>query len=258
MLELRIAEKCYGAGAGRRVVLRDISFAARAGEVIAVLGASGIGKTTLLRILLGLDRDFDGMLRGPAGPVGAIFQEPRLLPWQNIAENIRLVRSREVPAPDVPALLAEAEVPGVGALMPGELSLGMAQRVAFARALAVKPRTIIADEPFASLDPGVAAALARRLGERARRVRTLVLFSTHNLHLAVSAASRVLVLSGAPATLVADVPLPDDAPDLVREQLEAEFGFLNGQVNGFRTDPASGSGAGTEGRRVETEGHREI
>lgn len=230
MLEVRIAEKCFSAGAGgRRTVLRDISFAAGPGEMIAVLGASGIGKTTLLRILLGLDCDFDGELRGPAGPVGAIFQEPRLLPWQSVAENIRLVRSRDVPAPDIPALLAEAEVPGVGALMPAELSGGMAQRVAFARALAVKPRTIIADEPFASLDPGVAAALARRLAERARQVGTLVLFSTHNLHLAVSAASRILVLSGAPATLVADLPVPDGTPNAVREQLEAGFGFLNGQ-----------------------------
>ena len=237
MLEAEIAEKSYGSGAGgRRMVLRDIGFAAGTGEVIAILGASGVGKTTLLRILVGLDRDFNGVLRGPTGPVGVIFQEPRLLPWQSVADNIRLVRSREMPEPDVPALLAEAELPGVGAHMPAELSGGMAQRVAFARALAVKPRTIIADEPFASLDPGVAAMLATCLTERARRMGTLILFSTHNVDLAVSVASRVIVLSGSPATLVADLAVPEGGSVGIREQLEAGYGFLNGQVDSFKTD----------------------
>ncbi len=234
MLRLRIETKAYAREPGtQHLILRDISFDAASGEVIALLGPSGIGKTTVLRIILGLDGDFKGELLGPPAPVGAIFQEPRLLPWMSVAKNLLLVRSREMQRPDIAAALQDAQLPAIGAMMPAELSLGMARRAAIARAFALNPRTIIADEPFASLDRSLATRLGAVFSARAQQRGTLVLFSTHDLDLALETASRVLVLSGSPATLAGDIAVPADGDAALRarmhEELTGRFDFLAAQ-----------------------------
>ncbi len=232
-LSVRIQEKRFGepSSPGRsraHDVLRDVAFTAVPGEILTLFGPSGTGKTTTLRIVLGLDRDFEGSVRRPPGRVGTVFQEPLLLPWLTVADNIRLVALPGDPAPDVDALLNEVGLPGAAGRRPRELSLGMARRAALARALAVSPGLLVLDEPFASLDAGLGAQLARVVAERARRDGTLVLLASHDLDQALAVASRVLVLSGQPATLAADLPVPRGgaATAQLREDLHRRFPFL--------------------------------
>ncbi len=160
-LDLRVRAKSFVAPDGaRRAVLGDIRLRARPGEVLALLGRSGSGKSTLLRIALGLDADFDGHVTLPHGRIGAVFQEPRLLPWLTVEANLRLVVSADMPPPDIAGLLADVGLPDAASLRPGALSLGMARRAALARALAVSPILLVLDEPFVSLDRRLAATLA--------------------------------------------------------------------------------------------------
>jgi sulfonate transport system ATP-binding protein len=210
-------------------ILRDIAFSASPGEVIAILGPSGIGKSTILRICLGLDRDFQGSVRRPPGRLGVMFQEPRLMPWLTVEENLRLVE----PLVDVGAVLEEVMLPGVEKLLPSTLSLGMARRAALARALAVEPQTLLLDEPFASLDPSLATALGARIADRALKRGTLVLLSTHEVDQALAMATRVLVLADDPATLSADIAVPargnGAAVARLRQHLLTQFEFLGNQ-----------------------------
>jgi sulfonate transport system ATP-binding protein len=241
MLEVTIRSKDFLPPRGAaRPVLRDIAFGSGTGQVLALLGPSGIGKSTALRIILGLDRDFTGSVRLPPGRLGVMFQEPRLLPWLSVEANLMLVQPDGMKPPDVAALLDEVMLPPVRAMMPSSLSLGMARRVALARALAVDPAVLVLDEPFASLDQGLAAALGARIAERARRRGTLVLLSTHDVDQALATASRILVFAGEPGTLAADIVVPPTgdaaAVERLRQDLLGRFTFLG--RNGVGREPA--------------------
>ncbi|WP_264711831.1 ATP-binding cassette domain-containing protein [Limobrevibacterium gyesilva] len=211
-------------------MLREVRFRAAPGEFIALFGPSGVGKTTTLRIVLGLDTAFTGRVRRGRGRIGVVFQEPRLAPWLNVADNLRLVATDGVPAPDIPTLLDEVGLSGGGGHMPRELSLGMARRAALARALAVTPDLLVLDEPFASTDPQLGASLATMTARWARRRGATVLLATHDLDQALAVADRVLVLFGHPATLAADLAVPEAtdgaAVALMRETLLLRFPFL--------------------------------
>jgi ABC-type nitrate/sulfonate/bicarbonate transport system ATPase subunit len=231
VLDVRIRSKAFPASRGTtRQVLRDIAFSAAAGEILVLLGPSGVGKSTIIRIVVGLDAAFDGSLRRPAGNIGVMFQEPRLLPWLTVEDNLALVRPDGARAADIAALLEDALLPPVAKLLPSELSLGMARRVALARALAVDPETLVLDEPFASLDIKLAVALGASIVDRVRRRGTLVLLSTHDIDQALAMASRILVVANDPGTLVADLTVPDrdDAAAMagMREHLLTRFTFL--------------------------------
>jgi ABC-type nitrate/sulfonate/bicarbonate transport system ATPase subunit len=220
-LEVAIRVKRYGA----LPVLRDVGFSAGAGEVLALLGASGAGKSTTLRIAMGLDGVFEGTVRRPAGRLGVVFQEPRLLPWLTTADNLRLV-AEHLPAAEIEALLAEVGLAGAGAKLPLALSLGMARRAALARALAVEPALLVLDEPFASLDAQRGAGLAAVVARRARTHATTVLLATHDLGQALAIADRVLVLAGHPATLAADIRCRAADAAALRQDLLGRFPFL--------------------------------
>jgi NitT/TauT family transport system ATP-binding protein len=204
-------------------VLRGVHFTAAPGEVLALLAPSGTGKTTSLRIAMGLDRHFTGSVQRPAGRLGAVFQEPRLLPWLSVAANLRLVDPALSDA-DVGAWLAMAGLPDCADAMPKQLSLGMARRVALARALAVRPALLVLDEPFASLDARLGAALGHAVAAHARATGAIVLMATHDLDQALATADRLLVLSGtAPASMGADLLVSEtNAVDL-----RARYGFLD-------------------------------
>jgi NitT/TauT family transport system ATP-binding protein len=224
MFEARIDRKFFIAPDGaRRQVLRDIHIAIAPGEVIALLGSSGIGKSTTLRILLGLDPAFDGERQHRDGRIGVVFQDPRLLPWLTVADNLRLVVTDTMPRPDITALLRMVRLPNAAGLYPRQLSLGMARRAALARALAVSPELLVLDEPFASLDPQLAKALADVVGRWTRDTGAAVLLATHDLAQALQLASRVLVLAGTPATLAADVPVPANSDPATRAALQADL-----------------------------------
>ncbi len=217
-LRVAIKAKSYG---GTKVLAR-MDFTAAPGEVLALLAPSGTGKTTALRIVLGLDRDFVGRVDRPAGRVGAVFQDPRLLPWMDVAGNLRLVAPDLIPG-ELDALLALVGLADVAGRMPRALSLGMARRVALARALAVRPSLLVLDEPFASLDPMLAGRLARDVAAAARARGAIVLLATHDLDQALATSDRILVLSGAaPASLAADLPAAAAGAEAVRRR----FPFL--------------------------------
>jgi ABC-type nitrate/sulfonate/bicarbonate transport system ATPase subunit len=235
MLEVSIQSKVFATpGRAPRQILADIAFNAVPGEILAILGPSGIGKSSILRIVLGLDHNFQGSVRRPPGRIGVMFQEPRLPPWLTVAENLRLVQ----PDANVSGLLEEVMLPGVEAQLPSALSLGMARRASFARALAVDPQMLVLDEPFASLDRNLGGDLCIRVAERARRFGTLVLLTTHDLDQALTMATRVLLLAGSPATLAADIVVPNHADGVaitrLRQNLLTRFAFL-GQPE--RTEP---------------------
>jgi ABC-type nitrate/sulfonate/bicarbonate transport system ATPase subunit len=225
-LSVAIARKAYAG----RAVLDEVEFEVEPREVVALFGASGTGKSTTLRIALGLDRDFTGQVHRGPGRVGVMFQEPRLLPWLTLAENIRLVATEGVPAPDIGALLASVGLADAAGLLPRALSLGMARRAALARALAVAPALLVLDEPFASLDPALAATLAARVAAEAREGGAAVLIATHGLDQALTIADRVLVLHGSPARLAADLPVAGNgSAGALRSLLLARFPFLGAE-----------------------------
>ena len=214
-LEVNIRNKCFRAASGaRRHVLGEISFALLPGEVGALVGPSGCGKTTLLRIIAGLDGDFDGRVRLPApGKLGVVFQEPRLLPWRSVEDNVRLLAPHAGEA-ELSELFATLELSEHRRHYPGELSLGLARRVALARAFAVKPDLLVLDEPFVSLDAKLAVRLRAELAELVSRRPVTTLLVTHSIEEAVGLADRIILLTPSPARVLADVPI--DAPRRVR------------------------------------------
>jgi NitT/TauT family transport system ATP-binding protein len=231
-LVVRIDSKSYPAACGmRREVLSGVTFRAGRGEILALLAPSGAGKTTLLRTVLGLDRDFHGSVTRPEGRLGVMFQEPRLLPWLSVAENLDLVEGDA--EDEIPARLAEVGLGDAAGLHPRALSLGMARRVALVRALLGAPALLALDEPFASLDPQAAASLAALVVRQAREHGALVLLATHDLDQALGLADRLLVLGGRPARLAADWPVARPAaPSALRRELLAAFPFLRGGDDG--------------------------
>jgi ABC-type nitrate/sulfonate/bicarbonate transport system ATPase subunit len=228
-LELHIRHKSYSAASGGRLhVLGEISFSLANGEVAAVVGPSGCGKTTLLRIIVGLDRDFDGSVARPAhGRLGVVFQEPRLLPWRTVEENVRLAAPQAGEA-TLSTLFATLGLAAHRRHYPGELSLGLARRVALARAFAFEPELLALDEPFVSLDAALVEKLRAELVELVSRRPTTTLLVTHSIEEAIGLADRIFLLSRSPARVIAEVPIerprsPRSAAELavIRDKLRA-------------------------------------
>ena len=166
-LDIQIRAKRFG----EAVVLRDLNLQIEDGEVVAITGRSGVGKTTLLNIIAGLDLAFEGKV-SPApddSRVGYVFQEPRLLPWRTVSENLCLACGITLEAAQ--QWLADVGLAGEGEKVPGQLSLGMQRRVAVARALAIRPDVLLLDEPFASLDAETATEMRTLLRACWRRTR---------------------------------------------------------------------------------------
>jgi ABC-type nitrate/sulfonate/bicarbonate transport system ATPase subunit len=205
-LDVQIKEKSYGTASGGRLhVLGNLAITLASGEVAALIGPSGCGKTTLLRIIVGLDADFTGTVQLPAhGRLGIVFQEPRLLPWRTVEENVRLV-APQASAAALDALFATLGLADHRRHYPGELSLGLARRVALARAFAVGPELLVLDEPFVSLDAELATRLRAELAELVARRPVTTLLVSHDVDEVIGLADRVFLLSGAPARLLADL-----------------------------------------------------
>jgi ABC-type nitrate/sulfonate/bicarbonate transport system ATPase subunit len=219
-LDVRIKGKSYRAVSGGRLdVLGEVSIVLGRGEVAAVVGPSGCGKTTLLRIIAGLDRDFDGSVELPRdGKLGVVFQEPRLLPWRTVDDNVRLAAPQASDAA-LAALYATLGLVEHLRHYPGELSLGLARRVALARAFAVEPDLLALDEPFVSLDAALAARLRAELIELVSHRPVTTLLVTHDLDEAVRLADRVILLSPSPACVLADVPIANARTSRSTEEL---------------------------------------
>ncbi|MGH6801296.1 MAG: ABC transporter ATP-binding protein [Methylocella sp.] len=203
-LKISIARKVLRTASGQtRAVLHDVAFSLRQGEICALLGPSGCGKTTLLRIISGLDTAFEGEVVLPSPHrIGMVFQEPRLLPWRSVAQNLCLVGSSS--EDDLAEIVAALGLSKHLDHFPGELSLGLARRVAIARAFAVKPDLLLLDEPFVSLDAALAAQLREELLALVLKRKATTLIVTHDVEEAISLAGRIVILSAAPGRLIAD------------------------------------------------------
>ncbi|MGQ9371409.1 ABC transporter ATP-binding protein [Azospirillum sp. A39] len=211
-------------------MLRDLRLEVPRHQVVALVGPSGCGKTTLLNLVAGLDDRFDGAIERPSGRLAVVFQNPRLLPWRTVAQNLALAMPAGTPDLDgrIDALLAAVGLDGQRDVFPNHLSLGMQRRVAVARAFLVEPELLLLDEPFVSLDAATAARLRGLLRDLLARHPATVLLVTHDLREAIALADRLVVLGGSPATVVRDVPvaLPERSPAAV----EAFYREVSGAV----------------------------
>jgi NitT/TauT family transport system ATP-binding protein len=191
----------------RAEVLRDVMFGLDRGLIGVMVGPSGCGKTTTLKIIAGLDSDYQGtVVRPAAGKLGVVFQEPRLLPWRSVEDNVRLVAPGADPA-RLSTLFQVLELTHHRSHYPGELSLGLARRVALARALAVTPDILLLDEPFVSLDDALAARLRDELVTLVDNRALTTLMVTHDVDEAARLADRVFLLSARPARVLVEVPI---------------------------------------------------
>lgn len=211
-IAIDIGEKRYKAQAGGpgREIFRGFRLDVAAGDFVALLGESGIGKTTLLNIVAGLDRDFRGQVRfGTKAPrLAYAFQNPRLLPWRSVVENVALpLPAGEPGRRRALAMLGEVGLAELADAYPERLSLGQQRRVALARAFAIEPDVLLMDEPFVSLDEAGAARLRDLLRRLLARRPATVLFVTHDRREAVELADRIVVLEGTPVRIVRDMPL---------------------------------------------------
>jgi sulfonate transport system ATP-binding protein len=212
-VRLTDVSKAYGAGPSRLLALDDVSLTVADGEFVCIIGASGCGKSTLLNLVAGLDKPTSGQVDTGRRRVGLMFQEPALFPWLTAGRNVELaLRARGVPRSQRPALTAElldtVRLGGFAGKRPHELSGGMRQRVAMARALALDADVLLMDEPFGALDAMTRDLLHDEL-ERICAERTLtVLFVTHNVREAARLGDRVILLSSRPGRVIEEYTLP--------------------------------------------------
>jgi sulfonate transport system ATP-binding protein len=227
MLEISGIGKTYANGT---VAIRDVTLAIKEGEIAVVVGGSGCGKSTLLRLLSGLDRPTQGFVRvdgnvitSPHPAVGIVFQEPRLLPWLTVAQNVGF-GLEGVPKAErktrVEAALSRVGLADYAKRWPRELSGGQGQRVAIARALVARPSVLLLDEPFSALDAFTRAELQDHLLELWEDTKPTLVLVTHDIEEAVVLASRIVVMSPHPGRVAAiqDVSLPRP-----RDRLSPDF-----------------------------------
>lgn len=230
----------FGKGSTRVDVLADLNLSIKAGESVALLGPSGCGKSTLLRLIAGLDEPSQGTVLVDGEPVtgsdprcAVVFQEPRLLPWKNLHDNVRLGARGLLDSAQITALLAEVGLSGFERHLPKEVSGGMAQRTALARGLAGNPGVLLLDEPFAALDALTRLHMQDLLAEVAAHSGATVVFVTHDIDEALHLADRVVVLAGRGEGIAeiirVDTPRPRDRSDAalapLRQELLSRFGI---------------------------------
>lgn len=192
MITVSISEKRFGDD----LVLGPIAFGIAQGETVALVGPSGIGKSTLLRLVSGIDTDFTGHIDRPQA-MAMVFQEPTLLPWRSALENLTLLHPG-LPPERALAALDEVGLTGKETLFPGQLSLGQQRRLALARAFAGQPDLLIMDEPFVSLDAAAADRMLTLTEQLIARHQPATLFVTHDMAEATRLAHRTLTLEGGP------------------------------------------------------------
>jgi NitT/TauT family transport system ATP-binding protein len=205
---IRIEEKTHIGADGTRIpAIRDLVLDITSQSMTVLMGPSGCGKTTLMRIVAGLDDQYVGEVNVPeTARLGFMFQEPRLLPWRTVRQNIDIV-APGISSTDLERLAASLGIADMLPRFPQELSLGLARRVALARAFAIKPDLLLLDEPFVSLDERTADRLRRLLLQVWSARPTTAILVTQNAREAILLADQLVLLAPRPTHVVAIVPI---------------------------------------------------
>ncbi|OLT04571.1 ABC transporter ATP-binding protein [Pseudonocardia sp. CNS-004] len=218
------------------VALTDVSMSLDSGEFVTVVGPSGCGKSTLLRLASGLETATGGSIEVSARATSYVFQDATLLEWRTALRNVELVgelrgASREERRSRARAALDLVGLTGFESQHPRQLSGGMRMRVSLARALVAEPDLALFDEPFGALDEITRLQMQTELQRIFRQERFAGLFITHSVSEAVYLSTRVLVMSGRPGRIVAEIPIPWDYPRPPELRYSAEFGEITGRVS---------------------------
>jgi len=239
-LSVRAVSKTFLSARGHRVeALRDVSFEVASGEFICLIGPSGSGKSTVLNILAGLEVPDGGAVSvggrpvtGPGPDRALLFQDPALFPWMSVRANVEFaLRLLDVPreerATRAATWINKVHLMRFADAQPHELSAGMRQRAALARALACHPDVLLADEPFGALDAQTRELLQHELQEVWAETNTTFVFVTHNVREAALLADRVLLMSAGPGTLLEEyrirVPRPRHLEDALLSRVVVDI-----------------------------------
>ena len=245
-VEVRGLTHSYLVGDRSVTALDGVDLTVNDGEFVAVVGPSGCGKTTLLGIVAGLLEPASGQVSVLGGSsesarraraLGLVTQDPGLLPWLNVASNVRLtldITGRGVDADErVGELLERVGIAQFARYFPGQLSGGMRQRVALARALAHQPRLLLMDEPFGALDELSREEMRLELLRVWEHERTSVMFVTHSIREAVLLADRVVVMNGQPGRVTADVKIDLARPRSALQEESPPYLDLVARIRGL-------------------------
>jgi sulfonate transport system ATP-binding protein len=217
MIELHRVSKRYDTGL---LAVDGVDLAVAAHEIVAVIGPSGCGKSTLLRLIAGLEVPSSGLVEvaghrvsGPDRAVGIVFQQPRLMPWLTVERNVGFgLDGPRFSSEEVSEAIARVGLSGFAEAFPKELSGGMAQRTAIARALVTKPPVLLLDEPFSALDAFTRIALQEHLLEVWSWYRPTTFLVTHDIDEALVLADRIVVLGGQPGTIRSEIEVALERP----------------------------------------------
>jgi NitT/TauT family transport system ATP-binding protein len=238
LVDIRHLNVTFPNGNGGLQALDDISFQVAAQEFVCVLGPSGSGKTTLLRVLAGLLQPTGGEIQftasnlvGGKPHIGLVFQQANLMPWRTVLENILLpIEIQQVPAEDArrqaQAIIQRMGLEGFEQSWPGDLSGGMAQRVAIARSFIQDPDLLLMDEPFGSLDALTRDRMGAELLDLWQERRKTVIMVTHSISEALLLADRVIVLTPRPGRICLDLEVDLPRPRTDETRYEAHFSDL--------------------------------
>jgi NitT/TauT family transport system ATP-binding protein len=239
-LEIRDLNQSFAKDDGSRLVVLDhVTFDVRDKEFVCILGSSGCGKTTLLRLIAGLDTAQAGSIildgeeiRGTSPKVGMVFQEYSLFPWRTVIDNIAFGLEMQGMAKDDRYRIAERYLNLVNLTQfrdsyPSELSGGMRQRVAVARALALDPVLLLMDEPFGALDAQTRNMLQKELLDIQEETKKTIIFITHSVDEAVFLSDRIIVLTPRPGRICRMFPIDLSRP---RDRTSPEFAKLRREV----------------------------
>lgn len=213
-------------------VLEGVSFEAADHSFTSILGPSGCGKSTILNLIAGLDNHSDGQISIDGNRIGFVFQQPRLLNWRTVADNVILPLEQQSFDKDAMRSLARKylDLVGLGGYenyYPLQLSGGMQQRVAIARALAIDPDILLMDEPFSGLDEITARKLRQELIRIWQETGKTILFVTHSINESVFLSQQILIVSAKPATifkrLTIDLPYPREYGDIRLFEIETSL-----------------------------------
>ncbi|MDC3739895.1 ABC transporter ATP-binding protein [Pseudomonas syringae pv. syringae] len=222
LINIRFDHKAFAGN----TVLHGIDLSLQSGEIVSLLGPSGCGKSTLLRIVAGLEQDFRGSVQRIQGEVAFVFQEPRLMPWLTVAQNIGFSDDDRYDRHWVGQLIEEVGLSGFADALPKALSGGMAQRVAIARGLYSHPAVLLLDEPFSAVDAFTRMKLQDLLLQLAARHAITLLLVTHDVDEALYLSDRVLVMGSRPGTITHQLPIglqtPRDRRDPLLARLKAQ------------------------------------